>query len=157
MRSKIQKQINSKAKKTIEYLTKEFDSSSQSEALKSTNFQIPPPYAKKDMIQQLREMHGLVKEEQSKYHNEKYAALVKKVVPLRTAFGKCSDKQAKKEMAKEEFDAWFGYLESRKEELPETEYVIDEQDYGLLKENFDRFKVIHTFSHNFIGQKDSKD
>ena len=44
-------------------------------------------------------------------------------------------------MAKEEFDAWHGYLQSRKEDLPEHDFTIDEHDYGLLKENFDRFKV----------------
>ena len=50
MRSKIQRKIASSAKKTIERMTKEMDSSSQAEALKATNFQIPPPYAKKDML-----------------------------------------------------------------------------------------------------------
>ena len=141
MRSKLQKSIVSGAKKTIDKLTKEFDSSTNAEALKATNFQVPPPYAKKDIIAQLKEMHGLVKEDQFKYHNDKYAALIKKVVPLRREFGKVTDREAKKQMAKEEFDAWHGYLEGRKEDLVEPGYVVDDKEYGLLKENFDRFKV----------------
>lgn len=46
-------------------------------------------------------------------------------------------------MAKEEFDAWTKYLESRKEDLPKPDYTIEDKDYSLLKENFDRFKVSH--------------
>jgi hypothetical protein len=37
-------------------------------------------------------------------------------------------------MAKEEFDAWNGYLQSRKEDLPMPDYEIEEKDYTLLKE-----------------------
>ena len=43
-------------------------------------------------------------------------------------------------MAKEEIDAWTGYLEARKSDLPRPEYAIDEKELSLLKENFDRFK-----------------
>lgn len=155
MRSKLQRKIGSAAKKTIETWTKELDSSSQAESLKAKNFQIPPPYAKKDLVQQLREMHGRVKEQHPQYHNENYAALINKVVPLRKDFGKCTDKQAKIEMAKEEFQAWNGYLEKRKEELEGTEFVIPEHDYSLLKENFDRFKVstIDRSHQTLIGQE----
>lgn len=44
-------------------------------------------------------------------------------------------------MAKEEFDAWYGYLEARKEDLPKPDFEIDAKDLSLVKENFDRFKV----------------
>jgi hypothetical protein len=45
-------------------------------------------------------------------------------------------------MAKVEFDAWNGYLESRKEDmLPLTDFEIEDKDLSLFKENFDRFKV----------------
>jgi hypothetical protein len=43
-------------------------------------------------------------------------------------------------MAKEEFDAWYGYLEARKQTLPKPDYAIDEKELSLLRENFDRFK-----------------
>ena len=43
-------------------------------------------------------------------------------------------------MAKEEFDAWNGYLEIRREALPKPDYEIDQKDFSLLKEHFDRYK-----------------
>lgn len=43
-------------------------------------------------------------------------------------------------MAKEEFDAWTGYLAARENELPHPDFAIEEKDLSLLKENFDRFK-----------------
>ena len=49
-------------------------------------------------------------------------------------------------------------MEARKEDLPKPDYTIEEHDYSLLKENFDRFKV--NFHHEFkslIGQKNSED
>jgi hypothetical protein len=36
------------------------------------------------------------------------------------------DVQARREMAKEEFDAWNGYLEARQHELPAPDFQIDE-------------------------------
>ena len=43
-------------------------------------------------------------------------------------------------MAKEEFDLWAGYLETRKQALPDPDYRIEDKDLSLLRENFDRFK-----------------
>ena len=43
-------------------------------------------------------------------------------------------------MAKEEFDAWTSYLEERRTALPKPDYEIDQKDFSLLKEHFDRFK-----------------
>lgn len=45
-------------------------------------------------------------------------------------------------MAKEEFDAWYNYLQARKEDLPKPDYEIDPKDLSMIRENFDRFKVI---------------
>jgi hypothetical protein len=39
------------------------------------------------------------------------------VVPLRTLFRKEKDNNARKQIAKTEFDAWNSYLEARKEEI----------------------------------------
>ena len=103
MRSKLQRKIVSAAKKTLDTFNSSIDSSQHSQSLKATNFQIPPPYAKKDVKKQLQEMHGA---KEAEYHNEKYAQLMKTVIPFRKEFAKCNDKQAKKQMAKEEFDAW---------------------------------------------------
>lgn len=66
---------------------------------------------------------------------------MKKVVRFRKEFPKCPDVSAKREMAKEELDSWVGYMESRKEDLPNPDFTIEEKEYSLLKENFDRLKV----------------
>lgn len=58
MRSKLQKRIVTGAQKTIDRLKTKFESSEHAEALKATNFQIPPPYAKKDIVVQLKEING---------------------------------------------------------------------------------------------------
>ena len=65
---------------------------------------------------------------------------MKKVVNLRAEYQKIKDLSARKEIAKEEFDAWHGYLEGRKEDLPKPEYDIEPQYLSFIKENFDRFK-----------------
>lgn len=44
-------------------------------------------------------------------------------------------------MAKEEFDSWYSYLDSRRQDLPKPDYEIDPKDLSMLRENFDRFKV----------------
>ena len=62
------------------------------------------------------------------------------MLPLRKEFPKTKDVSARKQIAKEEFDAWTGYLEVRKEQLPKPDYHIDEKDLSLVRENFDRFK-----------------
>lgn len=79
---------------------------------------------------------------------------MKKLVLIRKEFPKTKDVQARKQMAKEEFDAWFEYLQSRKEDLPKSDFEIDEKNLSLIKENFDRFKVTKKLlvTHN-IGQK----
>ena len=67
--------------------------------------------------------------------------MMAKVLPIRKEFPKSKDFTARKQMAKEEFDAWNAYLEGRKEELKSnTDFQIDQKDLSLLKENFDRFK-----------------
>lgn len=43
-------------------------------------------------------------------------------------------------MAKEEFDAWYSYHQARKEALPKPDFEIDEKEFSLIKEQFDRFK-----------------
>lgn len=35
---------------------------------------------------------------------------MKKMVQFRKEFPKCNDREARKQMAKEEFDAWYGYM-----------------------------------------------
>ena len=45
---------------------------------------------------------------------------------------------ARKQIAKEEFDAWNGYLEVRRGSLPKPDYEIEQKDYSLIKEHFDR-------------------
>jgi hypothetical protein len=45
-------------------------------------------------------------------------------------------------MAKEEFDAWHEYFEGRREDLPKPDFDIEQHNLSLIKENFDRFKVI---------------
>jgi hypothetical protein len=41
-------------------------------------------------------------------------------------------------MAKEEFDAWNGYLELRRATLPKPDYEIEQKDFSMIKEHFDR-------------------
>ena len=74
------------------------------------------------------------------HHNSEYTSLLSKVMPIRKEFPKTKDITARKQMAKEEYDAWSSYLEVRKLALPNPEFVIDEKDLSLLRENFDRFK-----------------
>jgi len=94
------------------------------------------------------------------YHTPLYKALLEQVVPLRTSFRLEKDISAKKQMAKQEFDAWNSYLEHRKQEI--SELTISTEDDSAtpyseaghlyshhipagtlqtLKEYFDRFKV----------------
>jgi hypothetical protein len=47
------------------------------------------------------------------------------LIPIRTEFPKSKDVQARREMAKEEFDAWSNYLEGRKLVLPKPDFEID--------------------------------
>ena len=43
-------------------------------------------------------------------------------------------------MAKEEFNAWNGYLEIRRSALTKPDWEIDQKDFSLIKEHFDRQK-----------------
>ena len=96
---------------------------------------MPPILAEpKNVREQLKEMYG--KAEQ--HHNNEYAALLKKLVPIRAEFPKSKDVTARKQMAKEEFDAWYGYLEARKLDLPKPDFEIDQKDFSMIKEHFDR-------------------
>lgn len=96
---------------------------------------MPPILADPKNLQvQLAEIQGRATE----HHNPDYAALLKKVVPLRKEFPKTKDVTARKQIAKEEFDAWNGYLEIRKANLPKPDYEIDQKDFSMIKEHFDR-------------------
>jgi hypothetical protein len=58
-----------------------------------------------------------LKREDYEYHTPLYKDLLTAVVPLRTLFRKEKDNNARKQIAKTEFDAWNSYLEARKEEI----------------------------------------
>jgi hypothetical protein len=60
------------------------------------------------------------------------------VVPLRKEFPKAKDVSARKQIAKEEYDAWNGYLELRRTTLPKPDYEIEQKDFSMIKEHFDR-------------------
>lgn len=66
---------------------------------------------------------------------------MKKVVQFRKEFPKIKDLEGRKQIAKEEFDTWYRYLQDRENDLPKPDYEIDPKDFSLIKENFDRFKV----------------
>lgn len=59
---------------------------------------------------------------------------------IRKEFPKTKDISARKEMAKQEFDSWNLYLQERKADLPKPDYEIDQKEFSMIKENFDRFK-----------------
>lgn len=61
-------------------------------------------------------------------------------MPIRKEFPKTKDVTARKQMAKEEFDAWNGYLEVRRTVLPAPDFQIDQKDFSMIKEHFDRQK-----------------
>ena len=112
-------------------------SSQQALSLKQTDFQVPPIFAEpKKLHIQLKEIQGKAAE----HHNPEYTSLLSKVLPIRKEFPKTKDITARKQMAKEEYDAWVTYQEARMQTLPTPEFVIDEKDLSLLRENFDRFK-----------------
>lgn len=98
---------------------------------------MPPIIAEPKNIKiQLQEISGRAEQ----YHNPEYAQLLQKVVPLRKEFPKTKDVKARKEMAKEEFDTWYAYHQARKVALPKPDFEIDEKEFSLIKEQFDRFK-----------------
>lgn len=134
----MQKKILRGAQQTLQKFNTELESSStEAVAIKETNFQVPPIIAEpKKITVQLAEINGKAKE----YHSENYAILMKKITPLRKEFPKSKDQEARKQMAKEEFTAWTNYLEERRSALPKPDYEIDQKDFSLIKEHFDRFK-----------------
>jgi len=126
------------AKETLARFQKDMELSTEhATGFKGTNFQVPPIFAEPKLIQtQLKEINGKAEE----YHCAEYKMLLDKVVPLRKDFRRTQDVTARKQISKEEFDAWTGYLELRRAVLPKPDFVIDEKEMSLLKENFDRFK-----------------
>ena len=64
----------------------------------------------------------------------------------RNEFPRITDLEGRKQMAKEEFDAWDNYLQERKQDLPKPDFEIEDKDLSLVKENFDRFKVALCFN-----------
>lgn len=104
----------------------------------------------------MKEIQGLNLINPQKYHNEKYYKLMKKVVPLRTEFTKIKDSEGRKQMAKEEFDAWHNYLLERKADLPSPDFVFEEKDKSIVREIFDRNKVSILISSFVTGQKDAQ-
>jgi hypothetical protein len=138
----MQKKVMRGAQETLKRFRNDLESSQYAHSLDIREYATPPMFATKDMKQQILEMHGKVEFDKGKYHNEKYNDLMKKLVQYRTEFPKIKDVEGRKQIAKEEFDAWFGYLEARREDMPKPEYEIDSKNLGLLRDNFDRFKVM---------------
>lgn len=132
------------AKQTLERFNKEHEGSSEHAlAIKQSNFQVPPVFApQKSVRSQIKEIYGKAEY----YHNAEYQTLLGKLVPLRKEFPRTKEVGARKEMAKEEFNLWHGYLEARKEVLPNPDYHIDDKDLSQLKETFDRFKDRKTYA-----------
>ncbi|CDW79293.1 UNKNOWN [Stylonychia lemnae] len=159
MRTRFAKTVTKGAKETMEKFKTELESSQYAKSLTANNFALPPVFQKKEMRIQLLEIKGKLEFDANKYHNQRYNDLLKKVVNYRVEFQKMKDSSARKELAKEEFDAWMNYLNGRKQDMPMPDYDINQKDLSLLKENFDRFKDRKThriasdqmtdFHHNF--------
>ena len=77
-----------------------------------------------------------MKREDYKYHTPLYKDLLTTVVPLRTSFRKEKDNNARKEIAKTEFDAWNKYIEARKEEISTLKEKKSQQE-----ENVEHFEA----------------
>lgn len=80
---------------------------------------------------------------------------MKKLIKYRREFPKIRDTQGRKEMAKEEFDAWHSYLIERRADLPASDFSIEPNDLSAVREIFDRCKVSHFLQINHLGQKNS--
>jgi len=65
----------------------------------------------------MAELNGQLPFGKENYHNEQYEQLLQKVVPLRGQFRNTTDANARREMAKEELDAWNGYVNFRKQQI----------------------------------------
>jgi len=81
------------------------------------------------------------------YHNPLYGDLLMNVVPLRKAYRQEKDLEARKQMAKEEFDHWHGYLKSRKEEISTSDEVREEIENAVDSEPALR-ETHHAFRHS---------
>ncbi len=89
----------------------------------------------------MKEINGKIPFDADKYHNQKYNDLLKKLVVYRNEFPKIKEIEGRKQIAKEEFDAWHEYLQSRKEDLPKPDFEIEDKDLSKVREIFDRNKV----------------
>jgi len=81
------------------------------------------------------------------YHNPLYRDLLMSVVPLRKAYRQEKDLEARKQMAKEEFDHWHGYLKSRKEEISTLDEAREEIENAVDNEPALR-ETHHAFRHS---------
>ena len=123
-------------------------------------FKLDPIYKVNPIKEQLNEITGRVlKDNNYQYHTPLYKDLLTAVVPLRREFRMTKDIEARKQMAKTEFDAWNNYqtLRSQDVNVKKTEDEVLNEDWKdskthfdhdikphemrLLKEFFDRFKV----------------
>ena len=87
-------------------------------SMKAASYQVDPIYWSEAKKYQVYEVRGSsLKREDYEYHTPLYKDLLTAVVPLRTLFRKEKDNNARKQIAKTEFDAWNSYLEARKEEI----------------------------------------
>lgn len=101
---------------------------------------------------------------QHQFHSPLYRELLMNVVPLRKEYRLVKDLDARKEMAKQEFDFWHGYLNARKAEIADLEnrrkaleddveskealkdsllhysHSVKSSDQMRLKDFFDRYK-----------------
>lgn len=90
----MQKKILRGAQETLKKFNTELEPSTEhAVALKERNFQVPPIIAEPKKIPiQIAEINGKAKE----HHNEQYALLLQKLVPLRKEFPKSKDVEARK-------------------------------------------------------------
>lgn len=140
-------------------------------------FRVDPIYRSHDMLEQIREVKGRYTMEEllltssgkqlkrpHEFHTPLYRDLLLNVVPLRKEFRQLDDPEARRQMAKCEFDHWLNYLTARKEEIKELgekrkqleedvdgkeqlrdsllhyNHSISEMDKGRMKDYFDRYK-----------------
>ena len=110
----------------------------------------------------------MLQDKEYQYHTPLYQALLEQVVPLRTQFRLEKDVSAKKQMAKQEFDAWHNYLQTRKHHIANLEdqqqqeaqfseaghlykHTIPNHTLKTLKEFLDRFKVSTPIAFMCVG------
>ena len=98
------------------------------------------------------EISGKAKE----YPSKEYGHLMSTLTKTRKQFLKQRgevDQDERKVTAKQELDAWLEYMEYRKSTLEGPDFTIDQQQEGLLREQFDRLQVTYIkkmFSEPFI-------